>query len=259
MFKRLATSLSRPPQAVFFMKDTWGKVILYLFFVPLFLVLPVILYASIDSSMKLSRYELMVKALEENFIVDDTVIVDGVLSYVEPVSARFDHFSLYIGTQSHERATINFIFEEQHLVMYMSNVEFNRMTYQQIQLENHDFSDDSPVNIRNLAASIRLFYEHQPEILYTDILLTYLFGLFDYLFYALLMGFMMLLFIPRIQLPFKFRFKLSVYLTTIWIFFQLITALFGIQEINSLGIIVLYIYHIWAYRSMKVISKGVNL
>ncbi|MCR3906698.1 MAG: DUF1189 family protein [Tenericutes bacterium] len=259
MFKRLATSLSRPPQAVFFMKDSWGKVLLYLFFLPLLLVLPVILYASIDSSMKLSRYEHMVKAIEENFVVDDTFIVDGILSYGEPVSTRFEHFTLYIGEQVQERATINFIFEEQHLVMYMSNVEFNRMTYQQIELENHDFSDDSPVNIRNLASSIKLFYEAQPEILYTDILLTYLFGLFDYLFYALLMAFMMLLFIPRIQLPFKFRFKLSVYLTTIWIFFQLVTSLFGIQEINSLGIIVLYIYHIWAFRSMKMISKGVIL
>ena len=92
MFKRLTTSLTKPPLAVFFMKDRWGRVILYLLLIPLFLVVPAWLQSIVNPGMRLDRYERLVEAIQEDLIMKNAEIVDGILTTDESTQANFDYF-----------------------------------------------------------------------------------------------------------------------------------------------------------------------
>jgi hypothetical protein len=89
-----------------------------------------------------------------------------------------------------------------------------------------------------------------------DVLLAYFTGLFDYLFYVLLLGLLGTLFIQRAPIPFKFRLKLSIYLTTIFVVIEFVLSLFNASQFGFISFLTAYMYHIWAYRSMKIIEVG---
>jgi len=256
MFKRMTTSLSKPPLAVFFMKDSWGRALLYLFFIPILLTIPLLIQSSIKPGMTLSRYENLVQVIQKDFTAQNTTIENGILTYETEKKAKFDHFTLYLGNTAMDQSSIAIRFETNDLVLYMNRLEFDRISYEDINLFDHDFSDSSLENSRKLASSIRLFYNEQDAFVIADVMLVYLFGLYDYIFYVLLMAIMMMIFVPRIQIPFRYRFKLSIYLSTVLIFLQLALSLFGLSQLGFLGVFALYFYHIWAYRSMKTIQKG---
>ena len=256
MFKRMTTSLSKPPLAVFFMKDSWGRALLYLFFIPLLLTIPLVIQSAIQPGMTISRYDNLVQVIQKDFTAPNTTIQNGILTFETDKKAKFDHFTIYIGNLEMDQSSIAIKFEASDLVLYMNRVEMDRISYEEINLLEHDFSDNSLENSKKLASSIRLFYNEQDALMMADIMLVYLFGLYDYTFYVLLMALMMMIFVPRIQIPFRHRFKLSIYLSTILIFLQLALSLFGLSQLDFLGVFVLYFYHIWAYRSMKTIQKG---
>ncbi|MFP4187178.1 MAG: hypothetical protein ACLFSU_03295, partial [Acholeplasmataceae bacterium] len=89
MFTRIRTSLTKPPLAVFFIKDSWGKVIRHLIFVPLILLLPLFLSALIRPGMDPERYQLMKDAIEKDIVGTDASIESGRLSDPEPTRADF--------------------------------------------------------------------------------------------------------------------------------------------------------------------------
>ena len=101
MFKRLTTSISHPPQTVFFMKDSWKRIVLYVLLLPILLIIPTLIQLYADPSMNLRRYELLTQAVKDDFRTSNASIVDGTLTYEAPVSANFDTiFYLYLGDQN---------------------------------------------------------------------------------------------------------------------------------------------------------------
>lgn len=257
MFKRLTTSISKPPLAVFFMKDSWGKSILYLFFLPIFLIIPNLISLSVNPGMSLERYDFMVSAIHSNLWTEENIIQDYQLTTVETNQTSFDYFSIYIGDQPIARDAVVFLFTDTSLILYMSNVEIDRISYEALGLSSFDFSVKSIENARILASYIRTFYDSQTSLIIFDLVLFYFVGLFDYLFYALFMVFFTMLFIQNIQLPVGNRIKLSIYLTSIYVVSKLVFILFGVPELEIISLLLVSIYHMWAYRSMRIISKGV--
>jgi len=258
MFKRLTTSLSRPPQTVFFMKDSWKRIILYVLLLPVILLIPALITTFVDPSMNLYRYELLTEAIEADLRLDNAEIVDGVLTYETTASASFDTiFFIYVGEQTLNRNSFNFVFEQNDLVLYIANQEADRESYANLNLLNHDFSSTDPDNLRSINLALKSFIEEQPTVISVDLMANYSFNLMDYLFVTFLMSLMMLVFVTKIKMPFTLRFKLSVYLSTVWVASELILSLFHAESLEFISILLVYIYHIIAYRSIKVINKGV--
>jgi len=255
----MTTSLSKPPLAVFFMKDSWVRALLYLFFLPLLLIIPLLIQSTIQKGMSISRYDALVQVIQKEFTTQNTSISNGILTYESSLKINIDYFFIHLGDQETERSQIVLKFETEDIVLYMSNTEFARKSYEDINLTDHDFSDYSLENSRKLANSIKVFYDEQDIFFMADLIIIYRDGLYNYVFYVFLMVIMMMLFVPQIQIPYRYRFKLSIYLSTILIFIQLILALFGLSQLEFISIFALYFYHIWAYRSMKTIQKGVIL
>ncbi|MDY0294173.1 MAG: DUF1189 family protein [Acholeplasmataceae bacterium] len=259
MFKRLSTSLTKPPLAVFFMKDRWGRVILYLLLIPLFLVVPAFIQSLINPGMRLDRYEALVQAIETDFILTDTQIVDGVLSTSANTTAAFDYFQLTLMNPEPIQDKIQFVFLNEDLAIYVADIEISRMDYDDINLSNYDFSDNSTGNVRMLASSVKTFYDQTQLFNSAEMFLAYFGGLFDYVFYTFLMALFMMLFTKQLPIPFSLRLKLSVYLTTIFVIVELVAILFNSGFISFLTIPVLYFWHFWAYRSIKIIDKGITI
>lgn len=259
MFKRLSTSLTKPPLAVFFMKDRWGRVILYLLLIPLFLVVPAFIQSLVNPGMRLDRYEALVEAIQSDFILVDTVIVDGTLTTSANSSAVFDYFQLTLTNPEPIQDKIQFVFLNEDLAIYVADIEISRIDYDDINLTNFDFSDPSTTNVRMLASSVKNFYDQTELFNSAEMFLAYFGGLFDYVFYTVLMALFMMLFTRQLPIPFRMRLKLSVYLTTIFVIVELLAILFNSGLISLFTIPVLYFWHFWAYRSIKIIDKGLTI
>ncbi len=257
MFERIRTSLTRPKLTIYFMKDSWGKVIRHLLFVPLFLLLPLVLSLLVSPGMSFDRYVKMNEAIKTDFRMN-AVIEDGLLTYQEAALARFDHFTLHMGHPPSMFSSFSLVFEPEHLVLYAANVEMARNTYIDLGLTQHDFSSMSTADTSHLSLVVQTFIEAQPILVFIDFNITYLAGLVDYLLMAFLMSILMMLFVYRVQLPYNYRFKLSIYLTSCHVFLQLLLILFSLQALSFLNLLVVYMYHVWTFRSIQTLPRGVQ-
>ena len=260
MFKRLTTSLSQPKKVFFFMKDSWFRVIVYALLIPLLLSIPFFLTMTTANGPRMSavRYDLLKTAIQDDFRVQGAKIIDGVLTYERTQSASFDLFTLYIGESEQNKQTINFVFSKNYLVTYINETKIDQISYSDLNLENHDFSSTDAAEIMELAVALRVFIEGQSVVIWTDFAVAYLFNLTEYLLVGGLMGLLMLLFISRIKIPYKYRIKMSIFLTSIWVFSELALTLFGAKELGFISIFAVYIYHIIFYRSLNIKKTGVN-
>lgn len=258
MFKRLATSITRPPFAVFFMKDTWVRIILYLFFIPLIMTLPIMIETMIDPGMNQDRFEQLNEIIRSDFQIENTKIESGVLITDASASATFDFFTLVMGEDTSQSQTVSVVFEEEDLVFIFRNYEFGRKSYLDLGLVEYDFSLVSTTNSIILASAIRTLYDEIGTFGITDVSVSLMYHLFDYVLYVFLMAVIMIFFAQKTEFTFLERVKLSTYLSSIYGVSQLILALFGIQGAEVVSIILLYVYHLWAYQKIHVIREEPN-
>ncbi len=256
MLERIRTSLTKPPLAVFFIRDSWGKVVRHLFFVPLLLLLPLILTAVIRPGMDPERYQSMKAAVTKDIIGIDARIDSGVLNDPEPANADFAYYTIYVGEQEQSFSSLAVVFEDENLVLMANRIVIESASYEELGLLDFDFEDPTDAEISRLTLSIKSFLDDVGLLLFVDLNYTYIIGLIDYVLMTLFMTLVMMLFIYHVELPFKHRFKLAVYLTTVYVVVELLLVLFDLSVIGFISILVTYIYHVWAYRSIHVIPKG---
>ncbi|MCD4826805.1 MAG: DUF1189 family protein [Acholeplasmataceae bacterium] len=257
MFKKFTTSLSKPPLTIFFMRDSWFKIILYVIFVTFLMTTPTLIKTIINPTMDLNRYQEMQSTIKTDFIVQNAQITDGTLTFEAFDSFTFDYFNVYLGNHDLDSNSINFVFEESDLAIYVVDIEIDRQSYASLNLENYDFSSTDDNDIVKLSVAIKKMYEAQSFIWSTEVLATYFLSLFDYILISLLMATLMFFFVNRIPVPFGLRLKLSFYLTTVYGVIQLILVLFNATYLSFLALFVVYIYNIWTYKSIKIMPKGV--
>jgi hypothetical protein len=241
------------------MKDRWGRVILYLLLIPLFFIIPTWLSQAINPGMRLDRYERLVDAIQQDLILSNASIIDGTLQTGETKKATFDYFELVLGEYQPVQDKIQLVFLPNDLAVYIANIEISRSTYRELGLIEYDFMNNSQENVRLLASSIRILYNETTLFKTTEMFLSYFGGLFDFIFYSLLMALFMMVFTRQLPIPFSFRLKLSVYLSTIFVVVELTSILFSSVFISYLSIPVLYIWHFWAYKSIKIVDQGLTI
>jgi hypothetical protein len=256
MLQRLKMSLTQPPRVVFFLNDSWLRILLYILLMPLILIVPAIIQSSINPGMNLDRATLLTQTIYQDLLGYEAEIIDGTLFFNEPVMVSFDYIDLNIGTSKNAREIIGFTFSEKELILTVGRMEYQRATYEELALTNFDFRDKTNENALVLSIAIRNFYNQQSIIDTFEVILLYFMRMLDYLLFILFMPLVMLLIFRHHQMTWTQRFKFSVYLTTIWVFVELFIDLINQRELGFLSILMLYIYHFWAYRSIIVIKKG---
>jgi hypothetical protein len=255
MFSRIVVSLTKPPQTIRFAKDSWIKVVGHLLSVPLFLLLPLMLSAFAAPGMPQNRYERMINAIEASFRTEGAVIENGRLTSTAAMTASFDHFLLVMGDPPETLSQILIIFDETEVKVVMSNVVIESQRYEDMGLSSHDFSDMTPDVVRTLALSVRTLIESMPVLTALDWMIVYMAGLIDFILMVMFMAIVLMLFTGSTPFLFKVRVKLSVYLTTIYIFSQMILILFGFTGLETISVLIVYVWHVWAYRSFSRLGK----
>jgi glycosyltransferase involved in cell wall biosynthesis len=255
MFKRLATSITKPPLAVFFIKDTWVRIILYLFFIPLIMTLPITVRTMIDPGMNQARFERMTAVIRSDFQLENTEIVSGILIANESKTATFDFFTLIVGDLEPQSQTVTITFDETELIFSLGQIEFGRKSYLELGLSDYDFSVATTANSMILGSAIRQLYDEIGTFGFSDIALSFMYNLFDYVLYVFLMAVIMVFFAQQLEFTFLERVKLSTYLSSIFGISSFILALFGLEGAEIISIILLYVFHLWAYRSIHIVRK----
>jgi hypothetical protein len=257
MFKRIRTSLTKPPLTIFFMQDSWGKVLRHLFLLPLLLLLPLVLQYTVNQGMSPERFLRLQGAMINEFSEQEAVIHEGVLKEEQTVTAYFDYFAIMMGESTPQISNVSIVFKDDHLVMYIYQAELTRMSYQSLDIEQFDFKTATQADFTRLSSAIQTLIESQSVMLFIDLNLVYMTTLVDYTLIVLLMSLLMMIFVMNTPLTFKYRFKISVYLATVYLVVELILILFNARALSFLSIFVTYIYHLWAYRSMKIMPVEV--
>lgn len=257
MFKRLATSITKPPFAVFFIKDSWVRILFYVFFMPVLITLPLMFRTILDPSMTQRRFEVMTQVIRSDFRMDLS-IEDGILNGASDVTATFDFFTLQIKERSSTGQSVSIIFEEEDLVFSFQNFEFGRKSYVELGIADYSFSDISIENARILGSAIRTLYNEIGTFGISDITIGYLYGLIDYMLYVILMAFIMMFFSRDLAFSFPERLKISAYLTSIYAVSQMFLSLISVSGFEIVSIVLLYAYHLWAFRNIHSVREETN-
>lgn len=258
MLKRLSTSLTKPPQLIIFIKDTWKKLILYLFLLPLILVLPSIAKTIIQPGMSVSQYNALTDIVKSDFDLTGSTITNGIFSTTLSETASFDYFQLTTTTSSLSPYSMTFYLDDDALVLYVGEMAYRSMSYEQLGLENYTFTVDDNAALSVFTTAIKTLYNSQSLTTFIQLFAEYFVAFADYLMIIVLLAMVSYFMIPNQPFSYKLRFKLSIYLTTIYMFSQLVLTLFDAQELNIISIMIAYFYHVWFYRSIKIIPKGVK-
>ena len=257
MFKRLTTSLTKPPRLIIYLKDSWKRAILYLFLLPLILVIPTIVEFIIQPGMSTSQYNALSTVIAEDFDIENSTITDGVFSTTITQTATFEYFQITTTKQTLNTYSMTFLLDEDALVLYVGLTEYRRMSYESLDLYNYTFDYSDPAQLNLFVSAIKTLYNSQSLTTYIYIFAAFIYALVDYIFIILLLTVMDYFLIVNQPFSFKLRFKMSIYLTTIYMFSELVFQLFGIDSLNIISIMAAYFYHLWFYRSIKIIPKGV--
>ncbi len=255
MFKKIATSLSKPPLAIFFMKDSWSKIFLYIFVLPIFLVLPSVFSYVVNPNLDASSYEYLYDTIIEDFRFDDVTIDNYELTYAESKYVSLETFDLAIGVPNSSNR-LTFVFQTEGISVTYFDTEFDFQSYESLNLEAHDFSSTERLDVNQLTIAFEEVYTNQTFIFIAETLSQYLYFVSYFLMIILFMAFISPSFSPLMRMPFAMRFKMSTYISTIYVFTGLVLILTGLYQANTLGVILVYIYHLWVYRSIKVLPKG---
>ena len=259
MLKRLTTSLTNPPQLVFFMKDSMKRVSLYLILLPLILIVPSIIMAFIQPQMSVVQFNQLEDVLKRDFNLEGESIVDGVFATTISQTTTYDIFQISTTRASLNPYSMTFLFDSESLVLYVGTIPYESRTYGELGIQNYTFDFADQANLNTLATAISILYNTQRLSIFVTIAANYLIGLADFLLVVLLLAMMDYFLIPKQPFSFNMRFKLSVYASSIYIFLELIFILLNLSELTFISIVITYFYHIWIYRSITNLSKGVNI
>lgn len=257
MFYRLKTIISKAPHAIFFMKDRWLRVISYMLFISIIAVLPLIIKTVTTKDMPNDRYLNIQTAV--TYLEDANMkIEDYQLSFQKGAEIQVDFLKFAVGTSTNSMTAFFVLFDTEGLKLIMANQVLNQKSYFQLELNDLDFNNLSQSQVRYVAFKLKEFINEVELVFFVDIVGQYFAVVLDYIFIALILALMSTFFFPLVQTPFSAKFKLSIYLGTMYIFSDFFLTLFGLQNLTFISIIVVYIYHMWVYRSIRIIPKGDN-
>lgn len=242
MYERFKRGLLKPKEIGLYLKDSWRRVWIYFFLLSAILMIPVFILESTYSG--LSSQELNI--INENFvtaIAGDYKIEDSKLIFPEDYNQRkylnLGYYTLNIknGPISYENM-ITLYFQEEGIQILFFNVEGGFKPYDELGLSNFDFSDYSTENKVKFGNAINVFvkdYNFETKVIY--LIFVFVATIFD-----LILMITVASFFGPFGVPFKLKFKVGVYASTVYVIMVLFANLFNIEYLIYLGMILMIIY-----------------
>ncbi len=258
MYARFKRGLLIPSELPIFLKDSWGRLVAYFFLLVAITMLPFFVAEYPYQGMTSQEYQMIERNIQ-NTISGDYGIVDGVLSI--PIELREKDIYLTAGAYTiainnaptgieNQIARFTFLTEGIRYSALGNNIAYYE--YATLGLENYSFSDYSPQNKEKIILALdSVLKENQLANKSVQTGFQFLISSFEVIFIVSLTA----LFFRR-EVPYLYRFKMSLYATTIYVICTLFSVIFALEILALIGLILVMVYNFKALNF--VIIKKVN-
>lgn len=236
MYKRFKRSLFAPSELALHLKDSWLKVWSYFFLLLILCSAPflMIVYANTGFS---NQEKLILKENFKEYLGGSHKIEDGQLTVEVTTSTQIIYFRMDIYTiglieapSNLEYQGVRMILAENGLNLSMFGLPNKTYRYAELGLENFDFENHSSQNIDRFIIGLNTIvtdYSVQLKVYQT---FSFLISTFiELLFFALIAAAF-----SRYPLPFKYKFKIAIYVLSVYV----IASLFALFTNSGLFIFV---------------------
>lgn len=252
MLKKFRVLITKPKLVFVYMQAPFKKVIQYMLLMVLFLLLPTILLGTVNPSLLfIDGYEFEQMILKDHMPI---YIEEGKLDYQDYSHIYQVDTYYFVFKENYNELFMGYVFHfnEESLDFYVSSVRIDRISYLDLGIESFSFTNES--DLLRLGGYINRYVTENPIFRLTFYVSIYTAHLIQFLIIALIFAFFSKNFIP-IPMPYKIRFMVSVNLMSIYTLMTLIGILLNIELFAYLGILLAFIYHITAYKSIKIVER----
>lgn len=258
MYQRFKNSLFNPKQVFLNVSDSFKRVIVYVLSMVLLMMIPVFLVGVFQPTLFYPTSNDIYYGFNNSFKDKGLAIVDGKFENKEDrnILVVVDGYNFSVGEIKTAINGIRIIFEEETIAVYQVLTlgylhEIDRFSYEQIGFSNFSFEEGQ---IESFALGIVNMLAENKGLILINIFEFFITYLVDYFVYALFFS-VISMFFYRLPLTFSTYFKISIYLLTGWAMLNLLLSLFNLGSLYFYTTFIAYIYHIIAFRSVKVIKK----
>lgn len=266
MFKRIKISLTEPKLIGQFIKDKkrviWG----YLLFLLLIITIPMLVKSFVKKEIDpLFKKELIKEFKNNDNDYNEITISDYKLIFeekraqkaIDPFHAISFNSALSLDDFSGsllDQRLYHYNFSEDGIELYLGLNLIKKYSYQELELKDFNFNLPSKEDEDSIVSAFNAIYLEN-KVYFESLLVIgfYLSELFLLLFLILISTWIYKYQRPKLRA--RYRFNLTVYSYTIYLFFVLLGELFSIPFLKLLGILLAIIYLRMAYRQLIIISQ----
>ncbi len=258
MYSRFKRGLLIPSELPIYLKDTWVRLVTYFFLLVLISMLPFMIAEYPYQGMTSLEYRLIDSGIQ-TYISGDYGIVDGKLEI--PFELRDKDLYMVAGAytiainntpSSIDNQVARLTFLNEGIRYSALGYEVAYYSYVDLDLENYDFNDYSDLNKARLIGTLdSILKQNQFANKISQTILQFLISAFEVIFIVSLTALFF-----RKEVPYRYRFKMSLYATTIYVVCALFSIIFAFEILTIVGLILVMAYN---YKALNfVIIKQVR-
>ncbi len=247
MMTRLILSLRQPRQLLTYINDSKGVVFLYTLIITLLTFLPNILLLNIQGVIDDVGYQDFYENIQTEMFSKNNRIQDGRLTLEEDVDFTYDIFR--ISNSDALSYHIQIVLMESGMSMQISTQEIAFISYDPAL--DVDFNDASIQSVSIFTRYIESFIESVDFMTILYGFSMYISLVIDYILITLFLTLLMSFSIFKTSLHFKKRFKLGLYISTVYVVFNMMTILFQFELLQFFSLLITYFYYVNFYKQFK--------
>jgi len=240
VLERLNYSISKPSMLGKFINDHFKIVWLYFFIVLVVSSIPLIIARSVQRDFTEGTHRAIHESLRTVFR-SDAQIIDGVLTTPNNTAmmVNIGFYTIYINPrQVNAQSFFRFVMHNDTLSLYALNFRVASDTLTNLGLQYYDFNDVSSQNMRRFSNAFESLSLVNSAGLIT---ITVIYDLIVRVGQTLLLVLIAAAFNLR-PIPFKYKFKMAMYASTIFLIFTFFAMAFGQGFFTIVGILLMMIY-----------------
>lgn len=261
MLTKLNIVLFKPRLIGLFIKEKISRVILMLLLCVLITISPEIVKSAVNDGVS-NEFRNYVKYVASDTQIEDTYINNYELSYNATTSFNVQLFDVVIGNIDDVDTLFSFTFnfKEKGIDFYVSGVSVYTATYQELDLQELDFSkisyDVIEVN-RFLNVFDNVYNLNKPILVIYNSVYMFIDILFMVVLSAIMLAILTGIF-RKTTLPFKFRFLTALNCQYIFLFFILLSVLYNALFLQMIGNIIMAVYVFKAINAISITVQRVE-
>lgn len=259
--KKLKIVLFKPRFIPLFIMEKTSKLILSILVCIVVAISPAVIKQNFNNDIS-DIVKTIVSDQLQTANIENANINDYKLSTQNTYEIDTYYFILTIGEKELTSSPTPIIqFKEESVLISLSGVEVYSITYQELKLEELNFSEVNSLNVKEQAKFYKIFndiYLNNKSLFIAGYAIYLVFDMAFFIFLsALLMAFLTTIFDKNIknEMPFKFKYKTALNCQYIYLFFVLLSLLYNTVYLQFVGNIFMIIYITQANKTI-IVKKG---